>query len=100
MLTYINIKNIKKEATVLINILSWFVLGFIAGVIAKFIFPGKDGGGIIATSLLGILGAVVGGFIFRFFGYSGQTSFSVAGLLPATLGALVVLYVWKKILKR
>ena len=45
------------------GILSWIIFGLIAGILAKWIMPGKDGGGFILTVLLGIVGAVVGGYI-------------------------------------
>lgn len=45
----------------MINIIAWIVLGFIAGAIAKAIYPGTQGGGIFATTILGIIGAFVGG---------------------------------------
>lgn len=41
------------------GILSWIIFGLIAGIIAKWIMPGKDGGGFIITVVLGIIGAVV-----------------------------------------
>ena len=44
------------------GILSWIIFGLIAGIIAKWIMPGKDGGGFILTVVLGIVGAVVGGW--------------------------------------
>lgn len=43
------------------GIVSWIVLGLIAGAIAKLLMPGKDPGGCIITILLGIAGAFVGG---------------------------------------
>ncbi|MBA2749701.1 MAG: GlsB/YeaQ/YmgE family stress response membrane protein, partial [Tatlockia sp.] len=45
------------------GILAWVVLGLIAGAIAKAIYPGHQGGGLLATMILGILGAVVGGWL-------------------------------------
>ena len=45
------------------GILLWIVFGLIAGVVAKFLMPGRDPGGIIVTILLGIGGAIVGGFV-------------------------------------
>ena len=44
------------------GILSWIIFGLIAGILAKWIMPGKDGGGFFMTILLGIVGAVVGGW--------------------------------------
>ncbi len=45
------------------SIISWIILGLLAGILAKWIMPGKDGGGFIMTTLLGIAGAVVGGWV-------------------------------------
>lgn len=51
------------------GILSWIIFGLIAGILAKWIMPGKDGGGFIVTIVLGIVGAVVGGWISTLFGF-------------------------------
>jgi len=45
------------------GILSWIVMGFVVGLLAKFIMPGKDPGGLIMTVLIGIGGAFVGGYL-------------------------------------
>ncbi|MER8182233.1 GlsB/YeaQ/YmgE family stress response membrane protein [Kitasatospora sp. NPDC094015] len=45
------------------GILSWIILGLVAGAIAKFLLPGKDPGGIIVTTLIGIAGSFVGGWL-------------------------------------
>ena len=45
------------------GILSWIVLGLIAGALAKWLMPGRDGGGWIITMVLGIAGAFVGGYL-------------------------------------
>ncbi|MFQ5932916.1 MAG: GlsB/YeaQ/YmgE family stress response membrane protein, partial [Nitrospiraceae bacterium] len=45
------------------GIISWIVLGLVAGALAKWIMPGKDPGGIIVTMLIGIGGAVLGGWL-------------------------------------
>ena len=49
------------------GILSWILLGLVAGILAKIIMPGKDGGGFIITIILGIAGAFVGGWVGSFF---------------------------------
>lgn len=51
------------------GILSWIVLGLIVGVLAKWIMPGNDPGGLIITVLIGIGGAFVGGFISSSLGF-------------------------------
>ncbi len=54
------------------GILAWIIFGLIAGVIAKLIMPGRDGGGFILTCILGIVGAVVGGWLATRLGYGGD----------------------------
>jgi uncharacterized membrane protein YeaQ/YmgE (transglycosylase-associated protein family) len=73
------------------GILSWIVFGLIAGVVAKFILPGNDPGGIIVTILLGIVGAVIGGFIGTALGFGTVTGFDIRSLLIAIGGTLVLL---------
>ena len=74
------------------GILAWIVFGLIAGVIAKFIMPGRDGGGFILTCVLGIVGAVVGGWLATMFGYGGDiTGFDMHSFIVAVIGAIVVL---------
>jgi len=72
------------------GILVMIVLGLIIGVVAKFVMPGDDPGGIIITILLGIAGAVVGGFLGRILGLyqEGQP----AGFVMSVIGALVLLF--------
>jgi uncharacterized membrane protein YeaQ/YmgE (transglycosylase-associated protein family) len=75
-------------------ILLWIVFGLIAGALAKFLMPGKQGGGIILTTLLGIAGAVVGGFIGAKLGFGAVNSFDLRGMALAVGGALLLLVVW------
>jgi len=82
------------------GILSWLVMGLIAGVLAKFIMPGKDPGGFIVTILIGIAGAFVGGFISsNFLGYGTVSGFDLHSLLIAVGGALVLLAVHRLLKK-
>lgn len=81
------------------GILSWIVMGLIVGVLAKFIMPGKDPGGIIVTILIGIAGAFVGGFIGFRLGLGTVTGFSAGSLLLAIGGALLLLILYR-LLKR
>mgnify|MGYP000016584235 CR=1 FL=1 len=60
------------------GILSWIIFGLIAGILAKWIMPGKDGGGFFMTILLGIVGAVVGGWISTLFGFGKVDGFNLA----------------------
>jgi uncharacterized membrane protein YeaQ/YmgE (transglycosylase-associated protein family) len=45
------------------SIIGWIILGLIAGMVAKFLLPGRDPGGLIGTTLIGIVGAFLGGWI-------------------------------------
>ena len=63
------------------GIISWIIFGLIAGILAKWIMPGKDGGGFIITVVLGIVGAVVGGWISTQLGF-GKAMGSTSAALP------------------
>lgn len=81
------------------GILSWIILGLIAGALAKLIMPGKDGGGIFLTMGLGIAGAFVGGWIGSFLGLGSMTGLNLGSILTATAGAFLILFVYKKVVK-
>jgi len=82
----------------IINLIIWLVIGFVAGYLAKLIMPGPDGGGVILTTILGIVGAMVGGFIGRLL-FSSDTnandSFSLLSFIMAVVGAIVVLAIYR-----
>jgi uncharacterized membrane protein YeaQ/YmgE (transglycosylase-associated protein family) len=79
------------------GILSWVVMGFIAGLLAKFIMPGRDPGGIIVTILIGIAGAFLGGFLGSYLGLGPVTGFNIGSVLVATGGAVLLLIVYRVI---
>jgi uncharacterized membrane protein YeaQ/YmgE (transglycosylase-associated protein family) len=74
-------------------------MGFIVGLVAKFIMPGKDPGGIIITILLGIVGAFVGGALGSFLGLGAFTGFNLGSFLLATGGAILLLILYRAIKK-
>ncbi|MGB3633089.1 MAG: GlsB/YeaQ/YmgE family stress response membrane protein [Rubrobacteraceae bacterium] len=82
------------------GIISWILVGLIAGALAKLIMPGDDPGGIIVTMLIGIAGAFVGGFVVGIFGGTGVTGFNVWSILVAIVGALVLLAVYRVVVSR
>ena len=77
------------------GILSWIVVGFIAGLLTKAILPGNDPGGLIITTLIGMGGALVGGFVIGILGGAGATGFNVWSILVATLGAMILLVIYR-----
>ena len=89
----------------ILSILMWLVVGFLAGLLAKAIVPGpaEKPSGFLGTAILGIVGAIVGGFIY--FLVSGgnrgfTTHFDLASILWATLGAVVVVAIERAIAGR
>ncbi|HLQ19401.1 MAG TPA: GlsB/YeaQ/YmgE family stress response membrane protein [Tabrizicola sp.] len=70
------------------------VIGFLAGVIAKFIMPGdrNEPAGFVLTTILGIVGAFVANFLGQALGWYGPQD--GAGLIGATLGAIIVLAIY------
>ena len=79
--------------------LSWIVMGLIAGALAKWIMPGKDPGGIIVTILIGIAGAFIGGFIGTLIGLGSVSGFDLVSLVLAIGGALLLLYGYRLLKK-
>jgi uncharacterized membrane protein YeaQ/YmgE (transglycosylase-associated protein family) len=84
-----------------IGIIAWIVVGLIAGILAKWVMPGPDPGGIITTVLIGVVGAVVGGFVVGgLLGGPGVSGINLASILVATLGAIILLAVYRLITRR
>ncbi len=82
------------------GILSWIILGLIAGAIAKWIRPGKDPGGCIVTILIGVAGAFLGGWIGSMLGFGEMDKFSFTNLLLAIGGSLIVLWIYAMVTKK
>jgi uncharacterized membrane protein YeaQ/YmgE (transglycosylase-associated protein family) len=77
------------------GILVWIVLGLVAGILAKLIMPGEQGGGLILTIVLGIVGALVGGFLgTSVFGFGEVSGFDLRSIGIAVVGALAVLFLY------
>ena len=76
------------------GIISWIVLGAIAGFLANMVVGGREG--LIGTIILGIIGAVVGGYIAATVFHKGDvTGVNVESIGIAVLGAILVLFVWR-----
>ena len=75
------------------------VIGFLAGVIAKFVMPGdKEPSGFVLTTLLGIIGAFVATYLGQSLGW--YSPGEGAGLIGATVGAIIVLAIWGMMSRR
>jgi len=82
------------------GIITWAILGLIAGAIAKAIYPGEQNTGLAGTMALGILGSLVGGWIgeqlqeFLDIPSPEVGSFSLSGIITAVLGAIAIIFIW------
>lgn len=80
------------------NIIAWIILGLIAGAIAKAIYPGRQGGGILGAMILGIVGALIGGTLVTLletgrFQLTAPT-LSIPGIIVAIIGAIIAIFLW------
>ena len=75
------------------GILLTIVIGFIAGLIARAVVPGKQDLGIVATLVLGLVGSVVGNAVWNLVA-NGNLEFKAGGWWASILGAIVVLLVY------
>ena len=82
------------------GILSWILLGLVAGAIAKALHPGRDPQGCIVTMIIGVIGAVVGGWIATMFGWGRVDGFNIYSVLVATGGAVLALAIYTAITGR
>ncbi len=84
-----------------IGIIAWIVVGLVAGILAKWVMPGPDPGGIITTILIGVAGALIGGFILNsLLGGPGVSGINLVSILVATLGAIILLAIYRLITRR
>lgn len=82
------------------GLLTWILVGAVAGFVAQFVLGGGVGIGpraIVMTTLLGVAGAIVGGFISVALGYGDVTGFNVRSLVIAVLGAIAVIIVFRAV---
>lgn len=86
------------------NIIAWIILGLLAGAIAKLIYPGHQGGGILATMLLGIIGAFLGGSLYALLTTGtlqlSAVGLSIPGLIVAVIGAMIAIFIWGLMTRR
>jgi uncharacterized membrane protein YeaQ/YmgE (transglycosylase-associated protein family) len=80
------------------HIFTIFIIGLLVGIVAKFLMPGRDGGGIIITSLLGIGGAFLAHWIGSTAGWYAPDE--PVGFVAAVLGAIVLLVLYRMLFHR
>ena len=82
------------------GLLTWILIGLVAGFIAEFVLGGGSGiglSGLVITTLLGVVGAIVGGFVSVALGYGDVTGFNVRSVFIAVLGAIAVIIVFRAV---
>jgi uncharacterized membrane protein YeaQ/YmgE (transglycosylase-associated protein family) len=81
------------------SIITWIILGLLAGAIAKAIYPGHQGGGFLGTMLLGVIGAFIGGSLHSLLSTGSlqlvATELSIPGVILAVLGAIIAIFIWQ-----
>jgi len=85
------------ERTGEVGILSWILVGLVAGFLAKYAVPGEGPGGVIGDIIIGIVGAFIGGFIFNAFGHYGVSGLNLYSILVAFVGAVVLLFILRAV---
>lgn len=78
------------------DIILWIVFGLVVGIVAKFLMPGQDPGGIILTIVLGVAGALLGGWLGRVMGFYREGE--AAGFIMAVVGAVILLALYRLVL--
>jgi uncharacterized membrane protein YeaQ/YmgE (transglycosylase-associated protein family) len=73
------------------GIILFIVFGFVVGLIARAVLPGRQPMGLVGTSLLGIAGSFVGGFLVSLVTHNRITDLNTAGVVGSILGAIVLL---------
>jgi uncharacterized membrane protein YeaQ/YmgE (transglycosylase-associated protein family) len=80
------------------HIIGVIVIGFVAGLVAKLLMPGRDPGGFIITILLGIAGAFVATYLGQAVGW--YRADEGAGFIGAIVGSIIVLAIYRMIAGR
>lgn len=73
------------------GVISWIVFGFLAGIVAKWLMPGRDPGGLIVTTVLGVFGGLIGGYIGSRLGWGKVDEWDLRSFGLAVGGSLLLL---------
>ena len=83
------------------GLISWTIVGLIAGALGKFFHPGKDPEGFFVTGFIGICGGIVGGTLGeKLLGWHNLDGFNLRSIFIATLGSVLVLFLWRLLKKK
>ncbi|CAN5744051.1 hypothetical protein BH23ACT11_BH23ACT11_08380 [soil metagenome] len=76
------------------GLISWIVVGFLAGMLGRWMAPGTEPGGFVVAALVGVAGASFGGFAVGVLGGTGATGFGLWSIPAAALGAATLLFLY------
>ncbi len=76
------------------GIITFLIVGLIAGALARFIVPGDDPMGVLGTILLGVVGSFVGGSLAALV-FEGNLELSASGIIGSIVGSIVTLLVYR-----
>ncbi len=80
------------------SIIAAIIVGFLAGLLARAILPGKQHMNLVLTTVLGLIGALAGYFIFtKVLNIGDSDKFDLGSLPGAVIGALIVLFVYERL---
>lgn len=82
------------------TVIAWIILGLVSGTIARAVYPGQQGLGLLGTIVLGLNGAGVVKLLFHFTGFKDIVELNAAGVTISTLGAIIVLFTYYACTKR
>jgi uncharacterized membrane protein YeaQ/YmgE (transglycosylase-associated protein family) len=79
------------------NLISFLILGLIAGALARLLVPGKDSMSLAMTAVIGIIGSFIGGFLGYLIGHDkGEGGLQTSGVIGSVIGAVLVLRAYRK----
>ncbi len=83
-------------------LITFLIVGFLAGLIARALVSGPSPSGIIPTTVLGVVGSFVGGFLgYLLLGKDlGEGSLQPSGIIGSIIGAIIVLLIWRRAASR
>jgi uncharacterized membrane protein YeaQ/YmgE (transglycosylase-associated protein family) len=82
----------------MLSFIGAIIIGLLAGIVAKFLMPGRDPSGFIITILLGIAGALVATYLGQAIGWYGPDQ--KAGFIGAVVGAMIILFGYRMVVRR
>ncbi len=74
------------------------IIGFIVGIVAKFLMPGRDPGGFIITVIIGIVGSLIASYLGGALGF--YTVGETAGFIASVIGAMILLFLYRMVVGR